>query len=143
GALAGAGRSVGTPAYLAPEQIEGQAVDGRADVYALGCLLFECLTGEPPFGRGPQLAVAWAHLENDPPPASQRRQELPEAIDAVLSQAMAKRADDRFPTCGALIAAAEDALGFHKPRRPLWARVGLPIAALVALIAVIAAVLLS
>ena len=76
---AGEGRSVGTPAYLAPEQIEGGQVDGRADVYSLGCLLYECLTGEPPFAHGSRLAVAWAHLEEEPPrvtsvaPSSARR----------------------------------------------------------------------
>jgi hypothetical protein len=63
GARAGEGRSVGTPAYLAPEQIEGQQVDGRADVYSLGCVLYECLTGEAPFVHGSRLAVAWALLE--------------------------------------------------------------------------------
>ena len=52
---AGEGRSMGTPAYLAPEQIEGGSIDGRADVYSLGCLLFECLTGETPFA--PRLAA--------------------------------------------------------------------------------------
>ena len=90
GGPAGEGRSVGTPAYLAPEQIEGGPVDGRADVYSLGCLLYECLTGETPFARGSRLAVAWAHLEEEPPSASERRPELPEAIDAVIRKAMAK-----------------------------------------------------
>ena len=90
GGPAGEGRSVGTPAYLAPEQIEGGSIDGRADVYSLGCLLYECLTGETPFARGSRLAVAWAHLEEEPPRASGRRPELPEAIDAVIRKAMAK-----------------------------------------------------
>ena len=62
-------RSVGTPAYLAPEQIEGGSVDRRADVYALGCVLFECLTGSSPFARGSRLETAWAHLEEEPPSA--------------------------------------------------------------------------
>ena len=122
GGPAGEGRSVGTPAYLAPEQIEGGPVDGRADVYSLGCLLYECLTGETPFARGSRLAVAWAHLEEEPPSASERRPELPEAIDAVIRKAMAKEPDDRYTTCAALITAAEEALGLRRP--PAAARAG-------------------
>jgi streptogramin lyase len=106
--------SIGTPAYLAPEQLMGQPVDGRADVYSLGCLLYECLTGETVFPRESRLAVAWAHLEEEPPWASRRRLELPEAIDSVISRAMAKEPEERYPTCAALIAAAEDALGFRR-----------------------------
>ena len=121
---AGEGRSVGTPAYLAPEQIEGGSVDGRTDVYSLGCLLYECLTGEAPFARGSRLAMAWAHLEEEPPSARARRPELPDAIDAVIRKAMAKEPDDRYTTCGALIAAAEEALGIRRPsalsRHRLW-----------------------
>src|SRR5262245_44811596 len=56
--------SLGTPAYAAPEQIEGADADGRADVYSLGCVLYECLAGEPPFPRSSQLAVLWAHLQD-------------------------------------------------------------------------------
>jgi hypothetical protein len=108
-------RSIGTPAYLAPEQIEGGAVDGRTDVYALGCLLYECLTGETPFARGSRLAMAWAHLEEEPPRATERRPELPEAIDAVIRTAMAKDPADRYPTCAALIDAAEAALELRAP----------------------------
>jgi serine/threonine-protein kinase len=125
------GRSVGTPAYLAPEQIEGSPVDGRADVYALGCLLFECLTGRPPFTSGSRLAVAWAHLEEEPPSARELDSELPEAIDAVIATAMAKDPGDRYPTCGALVAAAEEAFGLGKPtglarrRRVLLAALGI------------------
>ena len=66
-----AGLSVGTPAYVAPEQIEGRDVDGRADQYALGCLLYECLTGQPPFARESELAVLWAHMQEPPPKASE------------------------------------------------------------------------
>jgi ABC-type glycerol-3-phosphate transport system substrate-binding protein/class 3 adenylate cyclase len=117
GAQAGEGRSLGTPAYLAPEQIEGKSVDRRADVYSLGCLLFECLTGEAPFAAGSRLAVAWAHLEEEPPSASERNADLPEAIDAVLRTAMAKEPEERYPTCDALIADAEAALGLRQ--RPI------------------------
>ncbi|HET6945989.1 MAG TPA: protein kinase, partial [Gaiellaceae bacterium] len=117
GARAGEGRSVGTPAYLAPEQIEGEHVDGRADVYSLGCVLYECLTGEAPFVHDSRLAVAWAHLEEEPPSASERDSDLPETIDAVLRGAMAKSPDERYRTCAALIEAAEAAFGIRpRPR---------------------------
>ena len=114
GGPAGEGRSMGTPAYLAPEQIEGGAVDGRADVYSLGCLLYECLTGETPFAHRSRLAMAWAHLEEEPPRPSERRPDLPEAIDPVIRKAMAKEPQDRYTTCAALIGAAEEALGFRR-----------------------------
>ena len=122
GGPAGDGRSVGTPAYLAPEQIDGESVDGRADVYSLGCLLYECLTGEAPFVRGSRLAVAWAHLEEEPPRASLRRPELREAIDAAIRKAMAKAPDDRYTTCTALITAAEEALDLRRPSARLRRR---------------------
>ena len=110
GGRVGDNRSLGTPAYLAPEQIEGGPVDGRADIYSLGCLLFECLTGEPPFDRGSRLATVWAHLEEEPPPASGRRPELVR-VDDVLRKAMAKDPVDRYATCGELVDDAERALG--------------------------------
>ena len=111
----------GTPAYLAPEQLEGRPVDGRADVYSLGCLLYECLTGERVFVRSSRLAVAWAHLEEEPPRASTRIPGLPAGIDGVITRALAKDPEQRFPTCGALVSAAQDALGLGKPR-PVRAR---------------------
>jgi Protein kinase domain len=113
GALAES-RPVGTPAYLAPEQIERKAVDGRADVYSLGCLLFECLTGHVPF-TGSRLETVWAHLEAEPPKASALDPSLPQALDAVIGKALAKEPDDRYATCGALVAAARDALGLARP----------------------------
>jgi hypothetical protein len=136
-------RSLGTPAYLAPEQIEGKPVDGRADVYSLGCLLYECLTGEGVFPRSSRLAVAWAHLEEEPPRASRRRLELPAAIDGVISKAMAKEPDERYPTASALVAAAEEALGLRKAgpfqrRKPLLAAAAVIVALLVASAAVAA-----
>jgi YVTN family beta-propeller protein len=136
------GRSLGTPAYLAPEQFQGDAVDGRADVYSLGCLLFECLTGEPPFRRGSVLAVAWAHLEDEPPSAKERNRDLTDGIDPVLRRAMAKRPDERYPTCAALVAAAEHALGLRSVpllRRRSALLLGLGIAAAVATIAAVLA----
>jgi YVTN family beta-propeller protein len=143
GARAGEGRSIGTPAYLAPEQIEGGPVDGRADVYSLGCVLYECLTGEAPFVHGSRLAVAWAHLEEEPPSASERDSDLPEAIDAVLRGAMAKAPDERYRTCAALIAAAEAAFGIrprpHGRRRLVALALG---AVTLAAVATVAAALL-
>ena len=80
------GQLMGTVDYVAPEQIRGDRVDGRADVYALGCLLFETLTGTLPFSGGSDVAVVYAHLEEDPPRASERRPGLPQAVDAVFAR---------------------------------------------------------
>jgi tRNA A-37 threonylcarbamoyl transferase component Bud32/streptogramin lyase len=116
--------SLGTPAYVAPEQIQGDEVDERADVYSLGCLLHECLTGEAPYPRDSELAVLWAHL-NDPPPQ-------PPRLEAVMARALAKRPDERYATCGELVEAAREALGLTRARdrRPLaLAALGLLVAA--------------
>src|SRR5262245_54068255 len=144
GAQAGEGRSVGTPAYLAPEQIEGKPVDGRADVYSLGCVLFECLTGKVPYLRDSELAVAWAHLEEAPPRASELDSGMPRGIDPVIAKAMAKEPDDRYPTCAALIAAAGDALGLRQAQGPLRrAFLLLAAALLIGLAAVLAVVFVT
>jgi hypothetical protein len=140
GTLVTDGRSVGTPAYLAPEQIEAGPVDGRADVYALGCLLFECLTSSSPFARGSRLETAWAHLEEEPPSARALVPELPEAIDPVLRMALAKEPDDRYPTCTALISAAEHALGLGHSTRLHRRRTVLLVAAIMLTVVAAAAV---
>ena len=108
--LTATGQFVGTAQYMAPEQIMGEAVDGRADVYALGCILYHCLTGAPPFERDNSVAVIYAHLNDPPPAASAVRPELPAAIDAVIARAMAKSPDDRYSTGAELAAAARAAL---------------------------------
>jgi serine/threonine protein kinase len=96
------GYFLGTIDYAAPEQIEGRPVDARTDVYAVGCLVYECLTGGPPFERGGEMAVIHAHLTEDPPRPSLKRPDLPSMIDAVIAKAMAKRQAERYNSCGAL-----------------------------------------
>ncbi len=102
---------VGTLDYAAPEQIRGESVGSPADVYAFGCLLFECLTGRKPFGRESDVAVMHAHLQDPPPVASEARPGLPTALDAVFAQALAKEEGARFDTCRELIEAARACLG--------------------------------
>jgi serine/threonine-protein kinase len=114
-ALTAAGRTVGTAAYLAPEQIRGQDVDARTDCYAFGCVLYECLTGDVPFTRDTDMAVLWAHLEQDPDPPSSRVAELPRELDAVFAQALAKRKEDRFASCGELMKAVVEATNAVRP----------------------------
>ena len=109
------GSLLGTLDYVAPEQIRGDDVDGRADVYSLGCLLYECLTGEPPFRRASEVATIYAHLEEPGPSTSQRVPDLPDDIDEVIGLALAKRPEDRPETCSAFVSAARAALGLEIP----------------------------
>jgi YVTN family beta-propeller protein len=107
--------SLGTPAYAAPEQIQGGEVDGRADVYSLACVLYECLTGEAPYARDSELAVMWAHIQESPPSASELNAQLPAAVDAVIATALAKDPGERHATCGELVGAARETLGLQRP----------------------------
>jgi serine/threonine-protein kinase len=113
--LTSTGQFLGTLDYVAPEQIEGRAVDGRTDLYALACASFEMLCGAPPFRRDQGLAVVWAQLSEPPPSLRARRADLPVAVDAVLAKAMAKAPADRYPTCLAFAAALREALGLLVP----------------------------
>jgi Protein kinase domain len=112
------GRFVGTLDYVAPEQISGGEVDARADVYALGCLLFKLLTGEVPFPKDAEAARLYAHL-NDPPPApSLYATEVSMALDDVTIRAMSKQPGDRYPSAGDLGRAAVAALSGDRPAVP-------------------------
>ena len=109
--LTGTGQFLGTPNYTAPEQIEGRAVDGRTDQYALACAAFEVLTGEAPFQRDQAMAVIWAHLSQQPPSASSRRPDLPAAVDEVFARALAKDSEGRYVSCREFADALRRALG--------------------------------
>src|SRR5215217_5949216 len=104
------GQVVGTLAYAAPEVMRGETVDARADIYSLGCVLYQCLTGQVPFPRDWDVARIYAHLEEPPPGVTQRRPGLPAAIDPVVAKALAKKPSDRWQSAGALAAAATEAL---------------------------------
>ncbi|MEV6279926.1 serine/threonine-protein kinase [Nocardia sp. NPDC051832] len=95
-----------TLAYAAPEQISGEETDHRADVYALGCTLFQMLTGTVPFPRDNHGSTIYAHLHEPPPRPSERNPRVPAGFDAVIATAMAKDPNDRYDSCGALAAAA-------------------------------------
>jgi hypothetical protein len=119
------GLSLGTPAYVAPEQIEGAEVDGRADQYSLACLLHECLTGEPPFPRSSEAAALFAHLEEAPP--------APAGLEDVIPRAMAKDPADRYQSCRAFIADAHGAILAPRRRgRRRWLAAALVVAAAMA-----------
>ena len=105
------GDVVGTLEYVAPEQITGEEVDGRADLYSLGCVLYESLTGQSPFPRATDVALLWAHVHEEPAPPSQARPELPRAVDTVFARALAKDPSRRYASAGELVAAARSALG--------------------------------
>jgi YVTN family beta-propeller protein len=130
------GQMVGTLDYVAPEQIRGDAIDGRADLYSLGCVLFECMTGETPYPRRSEVATIYAHLEEEPPRASERRPGLPTALDAVLIRALAKDPARRWRSGAELATAASAALsgGASAARTPRRRRArGLMLTAAVAL----------
>ncbi|HEU5387845.1 MAG TPA: protein kinase [Streptosporangiaceae bacterium] len=97
--------------YLAPEQIEGEVLDGRADLYALACTSFELLCGVPPFGAEQGLTLMYSHLYAPPPVAAARRAGLPAAVDPVLARALAKDPAGRYPSCGRFAAELRAALG--------------------------------
>jgi serine/threonine-protein kinase len=106
-----AARSAGTLDYVAPEQIEGRALDGRADLYSLACAAFELLCGTAPFGQDQGLTVMYAQLYAPPPLATTRRPDLPAAVDLVLATALAKDPADRYATCGQFAGELRTALG--------------------------------
>jgi Protein kinase domain len=125
--ITGSGQFVGTIDYMAPEQIEGRQVDARVDVYALGCVLFECLTGTPPYRRETDVAVLWAHMRDEPPRLGEDAG-LPEDADGVFAKALAKNADDRYSSCGDLVEDLRSALGETAARTLRTGRLARPAA---------------
>jgi serine/threonine protein kinase len=102
---------VGTLDYMAPEQIRGEGVGARADIYALACVLHHCLTGQTPFPRDTQPAKLWAHVNAPPPAPSRLVSSLPTALDDVIARGMAKEPAERFASAALLAQAAARALG--------------------------------
>ncbi|MBA2763398.1 MAG: protein kinase [Thermoleophilaceae bacterium] len=103
--LTSTGQFLGTVNYCAPEQAEGKPVDHRADIYALGCMLFECLTGRPPFKKEEDLAIVMAHIREQPPLVTELVSGIPPALAEVVATMLAKSPDDRHQTCDELIEA--------------------------------------
>lgn len=117
------GELVGTVDYVAPEQIRGDPLDGMADVYSLGALLVECLTGHVPFPRDAEVATLWAHIQDPPPRIEPERPEVPPGIDDVVARAMAKLPGDRYASAGELASDFRECVSraHHKPiRRKRW-----------------------
>jgi DNA-binding beta-propeller fold protein YncE len=111
--LTGTGTFLGTLDYIAPEQIEGKPVDGRADEYALACAAFELLTGAPPFQRHEAMAVMYAQLSEPAPALTSRRGGLPFAADPVFAKALAKAPADRYGSCREFSEALRAAFGMR------------------------------
>lgn len=104
------GTAVGTWKYMAPERFSDAEVTYRADIYALACVLFECLTGAPPYRADSAGMLVSAHMMDPIPAPSQRRPDIPKAFDAVIARGMAKRPEDRYASAGDLALAAKQAL---------------------------------
>ncbi|WP_133914409.1 serine/threonine-protein kinase [Streptomyces sp. NBC_00582] len=121
------GQFVGTLDYVAPEQISGRPVDGRCDVYSFACVVYETLAGHPPFLRDEDMALLWAHQEDEPPPLTASRPDLPPQVDAVFAKALAKKPEERHDTCRAFVAALRAAgRGDRNAAHPSTEPTGLP-----------------
>jgi serine/threonine-protein kinase len=106
---------IGTAQYLSPEQARGEKVDARSDVYSLGCVLYEILTGEPPFTGDSPVAVAYQHVREDPVPPSQRHNDITPDLDAVVLKALAKNPDNRYQSAAEMHA---DLVRVHSGEAP-------------------------
>ncbi len=104
---------VGTAQYLSPEQARGEPVDSRSDVYSAGCLLYELLTGRPPFIGDSPVAVAYQHVREPAAPPSDHDTDLPPEIDAIVMKSLAKRVEDRYQSAAAMRADIERYLAGH------------------------------
>ena len=113
--LTAPGQVLGTIDYMAPELLDGERVGAATDIYGLACLAVETLTGTVPYLRDTDAATMYAHIVEPPPSVSERRPELPKALDAVLATGMAKDPDDRQGSAGALVVEMLDALGRPAP----------------------------
>jgi serine/threonine-protein kinase len=104
-----AGGTFGTPAYMSPEQIEGEELDGRSDVYSLGIVLYEMATGHPPYRAKTPPAIFVKHLVDPPPPPRTLNPALPEAVEQVTLRALAKDREERYATAGDMVQALQAA----------------------------------
>ena len=115
------GELLGTVDYVSPEQARGEPLDARSDVFSLAAVVYECLTGSPPFRRETELASLTARLEAPAPPASSLRNDLPMGLDAVLARGLARDPAARYPSAGVLLSAAADAVHGAQLRGLLFA----------------------
>lgn len=111
-------RGVGTLAYIAPEQLRGDVVDARADIYALGCVLYEVIGGRPPFLGERGVTIMFGHLEREPPRLSTLVPDVPRALEALVHAMLAKAPRDRPGYASDVARALRDALGLERPARP-------------------------
>jgi serine/threonine-protein kinase len=103
------GQALGSLDYMAPEQIRGEDVSAATDIYALGCMIHECLTGTPPFGGRPSMRVLFAHLQEDPPDLSEAK--IAPAVAKAINRAMEKEAEDRPASAAGYITSIAKAAG--------------------------------
>ncbi len=144
GALTVAGDVLATLAYAASEQLRGAAMDHRVDVYALGCTLYEMLTGNKPFVRETPMALMHAHLSDPPPRPSGAAPWIPRGMDGVIARALAKNPADRYPDCRTLAEAAAAALrGELEPPRRTRRAIGIGAAVAVSVLAAASAVVFT
>ena len=110
---------IGTAQYLSPEQARGEAVDARCDVYAAGCVLYELLTGEPPFTGDTPVAVAYQHVREDPRSPSEVNPQVPPALDAIVLKALSKNPANRYQTAAEMRADLVRVRSGQQPLAPI------------------------